>query len=192
MRRFVCEGARLSPNGRWVLRRCGVYAPPKIQVAPALREQPGARHGKADLPMQQDPSAGDNDVLRVIKAGIHERLTRADEQRPWAVSELVLDIGDPIDVMDALADLHEAGLVHRCGDFAWATRARATDESDWSRRPLGRRGAVTRKSRERASILPKGDYLSTNCLPGILHALPAETIARIRAVERDPCHFQAP
>ena len=76
--------------------------------------------------MQDDPSSGDPDVLRdprTTNAGIFERLTRPREQRPWAVRELVLEIGDRIDVEDALANLRGAGLVHRCGEFVWATRA---------------------------------------------------------------------
>ena len=73
--------------------------------------------------MQEDPSPDSGDVLRTIEAGIYERLTRPDDQRPWAVSELVLDIGDQLGVEDALTDLHGSGLVHRCGEFVWATRA---------------------------------------------------------------------
>jgi len=76
--------------------------------------------------MQSDPSPDSGDVLRdssVIEFGIYDRLTLADQQRPWAVRELVLEIGDQIEVEDALARLHGAGLVHRCGEFVWATRA---------------------------------------------------------------------
>ncbi len=76
--------------------------------------------------MQNDPSPESDDVLRdpsVADAGIFERLTRRDEQRPWSVGELVLELGNPIDVEDALTRLHGTGLVHRCGEFVWATRA---------------------------------------------------------------------
>jgi hypothetical protein len=76
--------------------------------------------------MQSDPSPGSDDVLRdsrVIEAGIYDRLTMPDHQRPWAVRELVLEIGDQIEVEDALTRLHGVGLVHRCGEFVWATRA---------------------------------------------------------------------
>jgi hypothetical protein len=76
--------------------------------------------------MQNDPSMDSPDVLRdasVIESGIYDRLVTPDQQRPWAVRELVLEIGSRIDVEDALARLHGAGLVHRCGEFVWATRA---------------------------------------------------------------------
>ena len=76
--------------------------------------------------MQSDPSPDSGDVLRessVIEFGIYNRLTLPDEQRPWAVRELVLEIGDQMEVEDALARLHGAGLVHLCGEFVWATRA---------------------------------------------------------------------
>jgi hypothetical protein len=73
--------------------------------------------------MQNDPSLDSGDVLRVVKSGIHNRLVDPANSRPFAVRELVLEIGDPLDVEDALADLHGVGLVHRCGEFVWATRA---------------------------------------------------------------------
>ncbi|HEY5194385.1 MAG TPA: hypothetical protein VIJ39_11020 [Solirubrobacteraceae bacterium] len=76
--------------------------------------------------MQDDPSMDSPDVLRdasVIESGIYDRLVSPDQQRPWALRELVLEIGSRIDVEDALARLHGAGLVHRCGEFVWATRA---------------------------------------------------------------------
>jgi hypothetical protein len=76
--------------------------------------------------MHDDPSLDSPDVLRdssVIEAGIYDRLVTPNQQRPWAVRELVLEIGSRIDVEDALARLHGAGLVHRCGEFVWATRA---------------------------------------------------------------------
>ncbi len=50
-------------------------------------------------------------------------LVNPEEQRPWSVGELELEIGSSIGVEDSLARLHAAGLVHRCGEFAWASRA---------------------------------------------------------------------
>jgi hypothetical protein len=79
--------------------------------------------------MQENASADDHDVLRTVEAGIYERLTRPGEQRPWAISELVLEIGDPLGVEDTLAELHGSGLVHRCGEFVWASRAALAAEA---------------------------------------------------------------
>jgi hypothetical protein len=73
--------------------------------------------------MQNDPSLDPADVLRVNDSAVYGLLILPNEQRPWAVRELVLEIGNEIGVEDALARLHGAGLVHRCGEFAWATRA---------------------------------------------------------------------
>jgi HD-like signal output (HDOD) protein len=44
-------------------------------------------------------------------------------QQPWAVEELVREIGRPLDVTNAVASLHAAGLIHHCGEFVFATRA---------------------------------------------------------------------
>jgi hypothetical protein len=44
-------------------------------------------------------------------------------QRIWSVDELVAEIGRRLDTVDALAALQAAGLVHRCHDFVFATRA---------------------------------------------------------------------
>jgi hypothetical protein len=76
--------------------------------------------------MQDKPSLDSPNVLReasVIEAGIYDRLVSPNQQRPWAIGELVLEIGDRLDVEDAVARLHGIGLIHRCGEFVWATRA---------------------------------------------------------------------
>jgi hypothetical protein len=44
-------------------------------------------------------------------------------QRIWSVEELVSEIGRRLDVIDSVAGLQAAGLVHRCHDFVFATRA---------------------------------------------------------------------
>jgi hypothetical protein len=41
----------------------------------------------------------------------------------WSLEELVSELGDELHVLDAVASLHGAGLVHRCGQFVLATRA---------------------------------------------------------------------
>jgi hypothetical protein len=46
------------------------------------------------------------------------------DQRPWATDELIRDIGRRQDVLDAIANLHGAGLLHRTSDsFVFATQA---------------------------------------------------------------------
>jgi predicted DCC family thiol-disulfide oxidoreductase YuxK len=44
-------------------------------------------------------------------------------QSIWSLEELVSEIGRRLDVIDSLAALQAAGLVHRCRDFVFATRA---------------------------------------------------------------------
>jgi hypothetical protein len=50
-------------------------------------------------------------------------LVSSDGQRIWSVEELVSEIGRRLDVIDSVASLQAAGLVHRCHDFVFATRA---------------------------------------------------------------------
>jgi hypothetical protein len=50
-------------------------------------------------------------------------LTMDDAQRPWSVDEIVREYGDHNDATDALSRLHAVGLIHRMGEFVWATRA---------------------------------------------------------------------
>jgi len=53
---------------------------------------------------------------------IHSLLISSGHHWPWSTHEIELEIGDPIEVEDALARLHGLGLVHRLGEFAWPTR----------------------------------------------------------------------
>jgi hypothetical protein len=48
-------------------------------------------------------------------------LTDGDSHRPWSVAELARQCGP--DARESLGRLQRAGLVHRSGDFVWATRA---------------------------------------------------------------------
>ncbi len=58
-----------------------------------------------------------------VEGTILAMLLVADEQRPWSVEEVQREIGDRLATLDALAALHAAGLIHRCGEFVFATRA---------------------------------------------------------------------
>ena len=50
-------------------------------------------------------------------------LLLSDGQCVWSVEELVAEIGRRLDTTDAVAALNAAGLIHRCGEFVFATRA---------------------------------------------------------------------
>lgn len=50
-------------------------------------------------------------------------LSGDDDQRPWSVDEIAREIGDPNATVDSLARLYGSGLIHRMGEFVWATRA---------------------------------------------------------------------
>jgi hypothetical protein len=47
-----------------------------------------------------------------------------EEDRPWAMEELVREIGDRPTTLDAIAELDRAGLAHRINKrFVWVSRA---------------------------------------------------------------------
>jgi coproporphyrinogen III oxidase-like Fe-S oxidoreductase len=46
-----------------------------------------------------------------------------EAQAVWSVDELVAEIGRELETKDALDQLKAAGLVHRCGEFVFASRA---------------------------------------------------------------------
>jgi hypothetical protein len=50
-------------------------------------------------------------------------LLLSDGQCVWSLKELVMQIGRKLDTEDAVDALQAAGLIHRCGDFVFATRA---------------------------------------------------------------------
>lgn len=50
-------------------------------------------------------------------------LSGCDDQRPWSVDEIARELGDHNRAVDGLARLYGSGLIHRMGEFVWATRA---------------------------------------------------------------------
>jgi hypothetical protein len=62
------------------------------------------------------------DMAGQIEKSIFEVLVDRDEQRPWSVAEIEQHMGGPFAIADSLMHLHRSGLIHRCGDFVWATR----------------------------------------------------------------------
>ena len=50
-------------------------------------------------------------------------LVDSEAQRPWSASEMEPEIGDRVRSADALAALYAVGLIHRLGEFVFATRA---------------------------------------------------------------------
>ena len=73
----------------------------------------------------QDQRSSDD----VVRADDHaERVVLAlllDDRQPgwWSLRELALEIGAELPTTDAVARLHAAGLLHRCHEFVWPTRA---------------------------------------------------------------------
>ena len=57
-----------------------------------------------------------------VEEAILAALLAPCEQRPWSVGEIEREFGER-DVEDALTHLQGVGLVHRCGEFVFATRA---------------------------------------------------------------------
>ena len=59
------------------------------------------------------------DIRRVVLS----LLLAPEDQRPWLPREIELEVGDRVATVDALDQLYGEGLVHRLGDFVFATRA---------------------------------------------------------------------
>ncbi len=67
----------------------------------------------------REARSGRGDVRHVVLA----LLLTEEDQRPWLPSEVELEIGDRVATVDALNRLYAEGLVHRLGEFVFATRA---------------------------------------------------------------------
>jgi hypothetical protein len=67
------------------------------------------------------PQAGE--TLANYESAIHALLIADESQRPWSIHEVTLEMDDAGATTDALRSLQGFGLIHRCGDFVWPTRA---------------------------------------------------------------------
>ena len=66
-----------------------------------------------ETPAEQDHRTEQTVLVMLLTGG----------QRIWSLDELVAEIGRRMETVDALAALQAAGLVHRCNEFVFATRA---------------------------------------------------------------------
>lgn len=75
--------------------------------------------------MQENPIPADacRKSEETTEATIMALLLSADSRWPWAADELVRELGDSIATIDAINRLHATGLVHRCGEFVFPSRA---------------------------------------------------------------------
>lgn len=64
------------------------------------------------------------DGRRSAESAMLGLLLNVDAGSIWAVDELVRQLSAPrLEVLDGLAELEAAGLIHRLGDFVFASRA---------------------------------------------------------------------
>ncbi|MHB1468035.1 MAG: hypothetical protein ACYCU0_02420 [Solirubrobacteraceae bacterium] len=71
------------------------------------------------------------DRQRTVERTIVGLLLASQPEAPWSMDELILELGGERTVtIDSIDRLHRSGIVHRCGDFVFASRtARALDEA---------------------------------------------------------------
>jgi hypothetical protein len=72
--------------------------------------------------MQDETSQNPREEDERAQKAVLGLLLRPSEQRPWSVDEVEREVGEALAVADAIATLHAAGLIHRCGDFVFASR----------------------------------------------------------------------
>jgi hypothetical protein len=73
--------------------------------------------------MQDETSHNPSEEDERAQKAVLGLLLRPNDQRPWSVQEVESEVGETIATADAAASLHAAGLIHRCGDFVFASRA---------------------------------------------------------------------
>ena len=91
-------------------------------MAGALREQPPAWHKERELPMRDQGYSSAVELDDATDQAIMGLLL-IDHLGLWSVGEVVREMGDELRAQDGLARLVGAGLIHRLGEFVFATRA---------------------------------------------------------------------
>ena len=71
--------------------------------------------------MHDQPTPEAPEPMDLADQDLLTTLTDEDRQRPWSLEELAREYG--AEAGESVARLTRAGLVHRSGDFVWATRA---------------------------------------------------------------------
>jgi predicted transcriptional regulator len=73
--------------------------------------------------MDEETGATPAEQDKRIDAAVMGWLLNEDVRGPVSVDEVAREIGDRVAVTDSLARLEGAGLVHRMGEFVFATHA---------------------------------------------------------------------
>ncbi len=73
--------------------------------------------------MQDETSRATTPERGDPKRAVLALLLAPEDQRPWLAREIELEVGDHVATVDALDQLYGEGLVHRLGEFVFATRA---------------------------------------------------------------------
>jgi len=79
------------------------------------------------MPNEQPSPETPDRAKHATDGTVLDLLVEDENQRPWTIDELALEIGSSAVVEDAINNLQAAGLVHKTGDgFIFATRAAVT------------------------------------------------------------------
>jgi hypothetical protein len=70
--------------------------------------------------MHDQPTSSPGERMDRSDSSLLAMLTLDETHRPWAVVEIARETEN--DPTDALGRPHRDGLIHRLGDFVWATR----------------------------------------------------------------------